>query len=51
MLLDHLGDGENALRLEAGLDQVMARGLLTPDLGGSATTAAFGAAVVAELEN
>ncbi len=49
MLLDHLGDGENASRLEAAIDRVMARGTLTPDLGGAATTREFGAAVLAEL--
>ncbi len=49
MLLDHLGDGEDAARLEAAIDRVMARGVVTPDLGGTATTAGFGAAVLDEL--
>jgi methanogen homoisocitrate dehydrogenase len=49
MLLDHLGDGANAARLEAAIDSVMARGCVTPDLGGTATTAEVGAAVLAEL--
>ena len=49
MLLDHLGDGADAARLEAAIDRVMARGVVTPDLGGTATTAGFGAAVLDEL--
>ena len=49
MLLDHLGDEENARRLEAAIGRVMDRGLLTPDLGGRATTAEFGSVVLAEL--
>jgi isocitrate/isopropylmalate dehydrogenase len=49
MLLDRLGDAAGAARLEAAIDRVMARGLVTPDLGGTATTAEFGAAVLAEL--
>ena len=49
MLLDHLGDAENARRLESAIGRVMARGLLTPDLGGRATTAEFGSVVLAEL--
>ncbi len=49
MLLDHLGDRKNAVRLEAAIDRVMARGFVTPDLGGTASTLEFGTAVVAEL--
>lgn len=49
MLLDHLGDGESGSRLETAIERVMARGALTPDLGGTATTLEFGAAVLAEL--
>ena len=49
MLLDHLGDAPNATRLEDAIDRVVARGFVTPDLGGTASTLAFGSAVVAEL--
>jgi methanogen homoisocitrate dehydrogenase len=49
LLLDHLGDGEDAARLEAAIDRVMVRGVVTPDLGGTATTAEFGDAVLNEL--
>ena len=49
LLLDHLGDGEDAARLEAAIDRVMVRGVVTPDLGGTATTAGFGDAVLDEL--
>lgn len=49
MLLDHLGDRENAHRLGTAIDRVMAQGILTPDLGGTATTQEFGRAVLEEL--
>lgn len=49
MLLGHLGDAPNAARLEAAIDRVMARGFVTPDLGGTASTLAFGLAVATEL--
>jgi methanogen homoisocitrate dehydrogenase len=49
MLVEHLVDGAMARRLEAAIGRVVARGFVTPDLGGTATTAAFGAAVLGEL--
>lgn len=49
MLLDHLGDAPNAVRIEAVIDRIIARGCATPDLRGTATTLEFGTAVLAEL--
>ena len=50
MLLAHLGLADAAARLEAAVDAVIAAGdCLTPDLGGSATTAQVGEAVAARL--
>jgi isocitrate/isopropylmalate dehydrogenase len=50
MLLDHLGLTEYARRLEDAVDATIAAGaLLTPDLGGTATTAEFAAAVAEHL--
>ena len=39
MMLDHLGEAAAGQRLMAAVEQVCAAGLLTPDLGGKATTA------------
>ena len=39
MMLDHLGEPSASRRLMAAVEQVCAAGLLTPDLGGKATTA------------
>lgn len=50
MLLSHLGEREGATRLEHAVDGVLARGVSTPDLGGTATTRSFGTSVLAELE-
>ncbi len=44
-----LGEGEAADRLERAVERVLAEGLRTADLGGSAGTAAMGDAVVAAL--
>jgi tartrate dehydrogenase/decarboxylase / D-malate dehydrogenase len=38
MMLDHLGLPEQAARLHAAIEAVTAAGVLTPDLGGTATT-------------
>ena len=38
MMLDHLGEVQAAARLMAAIEKVTARGILTPDLGGEATT-------------
>ena len=50
MMLDHLGEPAAARRLMAAVEAVTARGeVLTPDLGGTATTAQVGDAIVAAL--
>ncbi len=39
MMLRHLGYGESAARIEIAVDTVLSEGaVLTPDLGGKATT-------------
>ena len=38
MMLDHLGEAQASARLMAAIEKVTARGILTPDLGGEATT-------------
>jgi tartrate dehydrogenase/decarboxylase/D-malate dehydrogenase len=45
MMLDHLGEHENAARLMHAIEQVTASGVRTPDLGGTARTADVTAAV------
>jgi len=50
MMLEHLGEAAAAKRLMRAVETVTARGeVLTPDLGGSATTAEVTAAVIAAL--
>ena len=50
MMLDYLGEGLAAARVRSALTRVLAAGRsLTPDLGGSATTAAMTDAILAEL--
>jgi isocitrate/isopropylmalate dehydrogenase len=53
MMLDHLGHHDAAAAVVRSIEAVLARGVdsgvLTPDLGGSATTAALGAAIADEL--
>jgi tartrate dehydrogenase/decarboxylase/D-malate dehydrogenase len=50
MLLDHLGEPAAGRRLMAAVEAVTGRGaVLTPDLGGTATTAAVTEAVIAAL--
>ena len=50
MMLDHLGQSDVARRIEAALHSVYAAGAaLTPDQGGTASTAQFTEAVVAAL--
>jgi len=46
LLLRHLGHGEAACQIEAAVEQVVAQGPHTPDLGGDSTTAEVTAAVV-----
>ena len=51
MLLEHLGEARAAARIMAAVEAVTARGqVLTPDLGGSATTEQVTQAVIAALE-
>ena len=49
MMLEHLGEPAAATALMAAVEQVCAAGILTPDLGGTATTKEVTAAVVAAL--
>ncbi|MFT4215303.1 MAG: tartrate dehydrogenase [Microbacterium sp.] len=49
MMLHHLGHAEIAERVEAAFTDVIESGLVTPDLGGTASTSAVGAAVVDRL--
>ncbi|RDI62840.1 tartrate dehydrogenase [Nocardia pseudobrasiliensis] len=50
MMLDHLGRADAAAAVLAAIEIVLARGdLLTPDMGGTATTAALGQAVRDQL--
>lgn len=37
-MLDHLGEGDASLRLMRAVEKVCAEGILTPDVGGTATT-------------
>lgn len=50
MMLDHLGERDAARTLLEAIESTTAAGVLTRDLGGSATTSAFGDAVIAALE-
>ena len=49
MMLDHLGEHDNARRLMAAIEHVTAAGIRTPDLGGTARTTDVTAAVVDAL--
>ena len=50
MMIQHLGHPEAHDRVLAAIEQVTANGPRTPDMGGSAGTAAIGDAIVAALE-
>lgn len=52
MMLEHLGETAAADAVMTAVEDVLARGgdTLTPDMGGTATTADLGAAVQAQLE-
>ncbi|HVP94113.1 MAG TPA: isocitrate/isopropylmalate family dehydrogenase [Methanoregulaceae archaeon] len=50
MLLTYAGDQEAADRVEEAVRRTINRGIKTPDLGGNATTAGFGEAVLTEIE-
>ncbi len=49
MLLDHIGETAQGQRVRSAVGAVIARGVLTPDLGGRATTTEVTAAVVDQL--
>ena len=51
MMLNRISEQTAAKRISAALERVLQRGdCLTPDLGGSATTKKFAAAVIDEIE-
>jgi tartrate dehydrogenase/decarboxylase/D-malate dehydrogenase len=50
-LLEHLGEPDAAARLMRALEQVTAAGILTPDVGGTATTKDVTAAVVSAIHS
>jgi tartrate dehydrogenase/decarboxylase/D-malate dehydrogenase len=50
LMLDHLGCAKGATAVRAAVSKVLAEGkVLTPDLGGTATTAQVGDAVISYL--
>ncbi len=49
LMLDHLGLGDEAAQIMRAIEQATAAGQVTPDLGGTLTTAEAGAAIVAAL--
>ncbi len=49
MLLRHAGDSGHAAAIEAAVRTAVAKGIATPDLGGTAGTREFGDAVIREL--
>jgi tartrate dehydrogenase/decarboxylase/D-malate dehydrogenase len=50
MMLDHLGQGEAAKAVEAAIEAVLAdKELLTPDMGGKATTGELGKAIAGAI--
>jgi methanogen homoisocitrate dehydrogenase len=49
MLVSHLGDADGAVRVESAIGQVLASGIRTRDIGGSAGTREFGDAVIRAL--
>ena len=51
MMLDHISEKAAAAKIRTALETVLKRGKsLTPDLGGSATTTKFAAAIIKEIE-
>ena len=49
LMLDHLGLSEQATRLRAAIEATTAAGILTRDVGGTASTREFTEAVIAQL--
>ena len=50
LMLEHLGEVEAAQRIHKAVADTLAANVLTPDLGGSATTSEITAAVIERLE-
>lgn len=50
MMLEYLGEAEAAARVDRAVNQVLAHGPVTADLGGAADTQTFTGAVIAALE-
>src|SRR5271154_1519220 len=50
-MLDHLGESDASARLMRAVEQVTGAGILTPDVGGSATTKDVTAAVVEAIQS
>jgi isocitrate/isopropylmalate dehydrogenase len=51
MMLKRISENKAAHRIQSSLEKVLMRGdSLTPDLGGSATTRKFAAAIIKEIE-
>jgi len=50
MLLEHLGDRENAMRIEGAVEQVLASGVKTRDLGGKVGTKEMGKSILSALK-
>jgi isocitrate/isopropylmalate dehydrogenase len=51
MMLDHLGETEQANRLRNAVEGCIADGQVTPDLGGALTTSGITKAVIGKLVN
>ncbi len=49
-MLQHLGEADGAVRLMRAVEQVCAAGILTPDVGGTATTRDVTEAVIAAIQ-
>jgi tartrate dehydrogenase/decarboxylase / D-malate dehydrogenase len=49
LMLDHLGLGDEAARVMRALEETTGAGILSPDLGGAATTREVGEAILARL--
>jgi tartrate dehydrogenase/decarboxylase/D-malate dehydrogenase len=49
LMLDHLGEADASARLMSAIEEVCRAGMLTRDLGGSASTSEVGDAVAARL--
>jgi tartrate dehydrogenase/decarboxylase / D-malate dehydrogenase len=49
LMLDHLGEQDAAAALMAAVESVLAEGIMTPDLGGTANTAEVTAALIDRL--